>query len=505
MMRLLILVLGTACANLFLTTAVGGQSFSNFASASPSSTSATGDVSNKSQTHRIKTQDRQTSPIDEVQSGSTVSRQSTLDRSISTQAADLLWKPHNGIMTSNTKFSLEPTVESEQILAQQKEKKDDYIPPGQLVINLNGGFGFGSVIEPPTALNGLTRTGFVLPGSKNFTTLPITLHFQQPLGDSQSLLLQLESVDPQVFALDLSYKIAPQSLPGEFSANFIYQSTLHPAFESEDSERNVTLPGGGNPWVNGIGGGIEYSQTLAPNLGLAAGVNYQKVSVRSGMFSNEIEPVDEFGNQLTVSSKGQDDLLTLNLAALYDNVNNRQYPDQGFRAFLAADQSIPVGEANILSTLLSGSLTQFIPFGSDPKPSSLVLNFQGGTILGDTPPYGPFNLGGRNSVRGYSTGQISTAKSFIEASAEYRLPIFSFQAFKTQNDVLLSLFFDYGNDLGTADEVIGEPAVVRDKPGAGFGYGLGFQWQGPIGLLRLEFGLNNEGDLNIGFGGGSRF
>jgi outer membrane protein insertion porin family len=498
MIGLLILVLGTACANLGLTTAVWGQSLSNSASGSPSSTAGAADIGN----HRSQ------EAVGRTEFAPSISRLSTLDSSISTRAADLLWEPRNGILTNNAKFSLEPTVESEAILAQKEDQQDedkqeDYIPPGEIVIKLSSGFGFGSQIDPPTALNGLTRKSFVLPGSKSFNTLPVLLHFKQGLGDNQGLLLQLAGVDPQVFALDLSYTIAPKSLPGAFSANFIYQSTLHPAFEG--GEVAVTLPRGGDPWVNGIGGGIEYSQTLVPNLDLAAGVNYQKVSVRSGMFSNEIEPVDEFGNPLTVSSKGQDDLLTLNLTTFYNNVNNLNYPDQGFRTFLAINQSIPVGEAKILSTLFEGSLTQFIPFGSGPKRSSLVLNFQGGTILGDAPPYGPLNLGGRNSVRGYGTGQIGTGKSFIEASAEYRLPIYLFRAFKQQNALVLSLFFDYANDLGTADEVIGEPAVVRDKPGDGFGYGLGFQWQGPVGLLRLELGLSNEGDFEIGFGGGSRF
>ena len=167
------------------------------------------------------------------------------------------------------------------------------------------------------------------------------------------MLLQAGGIDPQVIAFDLSYTIAPKSLPGAFSSNLIYQSTLSPAFQDDD----VTLPQGGDAWVNGIGGGIEYLQSVVPNLDLAVGVNYQKVSVRSGMFSNEIEPVDEFGNQLTVSSTGQDDVLTLKLAFLYQNLNNLNYPDQGFRGSLDIEQSIPVGDASISSTLLATSLS----------------------------------------------------------------------------------------------------------------------------------------------------
>ena len=460
-LKLSILAIVNAYTNIVLTTAVWGQSFSNSSLGARNSTSTAGDVSQEAPISINEKQDR-----------------------YSTQATDLIFEP-----------------DTEPILAQQEEQQEEPITAGDIVIPLSTSFGFGPVVFPPSALNGLTRRSFILPATKSFNTLPISLHYQQRLGDTQKFLLQAGGIDPQVVAFDLSYTIAPKSLPGAFSTNFIYQSTLSPAFQDDD----VALPQGGDAWVNSIGGGIEYVQTLIPNLDFAAGVNYQKVSVRSGMFSNEIEPVDEFGNQLTVSSTGQDDILTLKMAFLYQNVNNRNYPDQGFRGSLDIEQSIPVGDANITSTLLSTSLSQFIPFGSAPKPSSLVLNLQGGTILGDATPYGSFNLGGRKTVRGFRTGRISTGKSFIQATAEYRIPIFSFNAFKAENDALLNLFFDYGTDLGTADQVIGQPAVVRDRPGDGFGYGLGVQWRSRFGLFKLEGGLNDRGDREFSLSGGTRF
>ena len=125
--------------------------------------------------------------------------------------------------------------------------------------------------------------------------------------------------------------------------------------------------------------------------------------------------------------------------------------------------------------------------------------------MGDATPYDSFNLGGRKTVRGFRTGRISTGKSFIQATAEYRIPIFSFNAFKEENDVLLNLFFDYGTDLGTADQVIGKPAIVRDRPGDGFGYGLGVQWRSRFGLFKLEGGLNDRGDTEFSLSGGTRF
>ena len=68
-----------------------------------------------------------------------------------------------------------------------------------------------------------------------------------------------------------------------------------------------------------------------------------------------------------------------------------------------------------------------------------------------------------------------------------------------------TLFFDYGSDLGTGDDVIGEPAEARDKPGDGFGYGLGVRALTSVGAVRLEFGLNDEGDSQVIFKIGDRF
>ena len=70
---------------------------------------------------------------------------------------------------------------------------------------------------------------------------------------------------------------------------------------------------------------------------------------------------------------------------------------------------------------------------------------------------------------------------------------------------MLNLFFDYGTDLGTADQVIGKPAIVRDRPGDGFGYGLGVQWRSRFGLFKLEGGLNDQGNTEFALSGGTRF
>jgi outer membrane protein insertion porin family len=256
-----------------------------------------------------------------------------------------------------------------------------------------------------------------------------------------------------------------------------------------------------------LGGGVEYLQPVTPALDIAVGLSYQEVSVRDGVFGSDVEIVDELGNALTVSDDGRDDLLTVNLFGLYSTLDNRGFPTRGTRLRFGLDQAIPIGEANIAYNRLMANWSQYIPldlFGFREGPRTLIVNVQTGTFLfDDVPPYEAFATGGSSSVRGYRTGQLGTSSSFLQASLEYRYPVAFFE--KLDIDLTGSLFFDYGSDLGTADEVIGNPGDARDKPGEGFGYGLGFLARTRFGLFRLESAWNDSGDNLIHFTVGDRF
>lgn len=72
-------------------------------------------------------------------------------------------------------------------------------------------------------------------------------------------------------------------------------------------------------------------------------------------------------------------------------------------------------------------------------------------------------------------------------------------------DVGGTFFIDYATDLGSSDAVIGQPATVRNRPGSGLGYGLGLRAFTPIGAIRTEFALNDEGDTEFIVKIGDRF
>ena len=62
-----------------------------------------------------------------------------------------------------------------------------------------------------------------------------------------------------------------------------------------------------------------------------------------------------------------------------------------------------------------------------------------GNTIGDMASYDAFTLGGPYSVRGFNVGELATARRFVEAAAELRVPVFGRQAYA---------FIEHGTDLG---------------------------------------------------------
>ena len=418
---------------------------------------------------------------------------------------------------SSTDFKFHCQNQAEQLAqtdaqTESEDEKSNILEPTKDRLRINFGdkepraftFGFGSRIGDPTALQGGTRRKVVSTSAQRLAAFPVGGYLQQGLGANQRLLLELIA-DYQAVGLDFSYTIAPETIPGAFSVNAMTQRSFVGVFEAGD---DVDLPGGADPWVHRSGGGVEYYIPFSSQFSLASGLNYQLVSVRTGAFTNQVKSRDEEGNRVTVSDDGQDTLLTFNLAGLLATVDNPGFPTKGSRLRLGIDTSIPIGDASIAFGRFAGNFSQFIPlnlFGFSKGPRTLILGIQAGTIVGDVPPYEAFSMGGSRSVRGYSGGEVGAGSSFLVASAEYRFPVASDLHILVDFDLQGTLFIDYGTDLDTADEIIGDPANARNKEGDGFGYGLGLHAKTDFGLVRMEFALNDEGDFTAHFTVGDRY
>ncbi|HEY9872848.1 MAG TPA: BamA/TamA family outer membrane protein [Candidatus Obscuribacterales bacterium] len=269
---------------------------------------------------------------------------------------------------------------------------------------------------------------------------------------------------------------------------------------SDTFDEQIKLANGDRAREGKFGGGITLTRPLGGDSGGApiqasVGLNYTRTSIRDR--DGNLAAVDAKGNQLSYSPSGIDDLVTVSAGISRDQRNNSVNPTSGSVLSLSTEQSVPIGQGNILMNRLQANYSQYVPTGILSKNDVLAFNVQGGTTIGDLPPYQAFNIGGPNSVRAYGNGEVASGRSYVLASAEYRFPIFSV--------VGGVLFADYGSDLGSGDTVPGQPGVERGKPGSGFAYGAGMRLNSPLGIIRADFGINDQGVSRLQFGVGQRF
>ncbi len=326
---------------------------------------------------------------------------------------------------------------------------------------------------------------------------------QQNLGGNNQKFNAEVQVGQRELLFDVSLTdpwIAGDPYRTSYTVSLFNRRSLSLIFDGGEPE--VELPNGDRPRIDRLGGGITFTRPLTrdvfadPEWTASLGLQYQRVTVRDS--DREITPFDELGNQLSFDDDGSDNLATVQLGLVRDRRDSRIKPTRGSLFRVGTEQSIPIG--GIFFNRLRSSYSYYMPveFTKFSKGTeTLAFNVQAGTVIGDLPPYEAFALGGSNSVRGYDEGEVGAGRSFVQATAEYRFPLFSILGG--------ALFLDYATDLGSGDSVPGNPAGVRGKPGSGFGYGAGVRIQSPLGPIRIDYGFNDEGDSRLHFGIGERF
>lgn len=345
-----------------------------------------------------------------------------------------------------------------------------------------------------------TARGFNFGGGYNDDLgLFATLSYQDTnfagLGQRVGTNVQVGTRDVQYDARFVSpYRDTDPATPG-YGANAFRRQGLSRVFTDE-----IELPNGDRVRERRLGAGISVDRPISPEWNGAIGVNYVRTSIRDR--KGNVVRRDERGNQLSFSGTGIDDLTTVSFTATRDQRDNPVRPSTGSVVALSSEQSIPIGNGNILNNRLRANYAQFFPIDliksdNQEHPQVIGFNLQAGTVFGDLPPYSAFTLGGTNSIRGYREDKVAASRSYMLASAEYRFPIYRF--------IGGVAFFDYGSDLGTSKDVPGEPGVQRGKPGSGFGGGFGLRINSPIGIIRLDFGVNKEGGTRLHFGFGQQF
>ena len=368
--------------------------------------------------------------------------------------------------------------------------------PSRVIVNIDivesGG---GSVAAGAGYSSSSGLFGTVSYQQKNLGGNNHTLGAEVQVGDD-SLLFDLSFTDPW---------IATSESRTSYTVNGFRRRSISLVYNGRDDIR--TANGNDSPRIVRTGGGLNFGLPIPGNpfrrreWTLSPGVQYQHVQVKNA--DGDIAPLSrpEDGSQnLAFSDSGTDDLFTLRFGANRDLRDNALQPTKGSVLRLVTEQTVPVGSGSILFNRVRANYSKYFPIDivrfSD-GPETLAFNVQGGTVVGDLPPYEAFILGGSNSVRGYRDGEVGSGRRYFQATAEYRFPIFKI--------VGGALFFDYGTTLGSQDEVPGEPGNVRGLPGNGYGYGLGVRVQSPLGPIRVDYGINDDGGNQIQFGIGEKF
>lgn len=205
-------------------------------------------------------------------------------------------------------------------------------------------------------------------------------------------------------------------------------------------------------------------------------------------------------------------LLGVRLAATMNTLNDPRNPTKGNFLSVGTEQFVSVGPNSPTFNRLRAGFTHYIPVnwlkfykGCRTKPGdtpdckqALAFQLTAGSNIGSLPTYEAFCIGGGNSVRGYYDCDLGVARSYGEATIEYRFPLFSI--------VSGELFVDGGSAFGTQKNVPGQPGELLDKPGQGFSVGTGLIVTTPVGPLRLEVASRDfSGDWRFNLGVGWKF
>ena len=440
----------------------------------------------------------------------------------------------------------------------------DELNPGQVIITLDiseqrtgsltGGLGFSNTsgifaqigLQESNALGRAWSTNVNLNFGEYSTTYNFSLYDPWIKGDknktsfrtniflSRSYPREFRSEDNgKLYGVKDFYKASGTSTATEITQNNPAFTSVSSA-KSSDSTSSWFEYGGNSVVLENIGGGFSFARPL--NGGdpfkrslwrVQAGMNFKKVKLidssgnsRPFAVTNSSTPTTANVNEIICigytaqdgSCPSENTLISFIASASRNNLNNLMNPTSGDVFRIGTEQFISFGDNSPTFNRLRASYAWFIPVdlinltegckleNSDNNSCPQTIGFQikGGTIIGDLPPYEAFCMGGSSSVRGWGSCDLAVSRSFLELSAEYRFPVWKM--------VSGSLFADAGSDLGSQEDVPGNPGTLLSKSGSGYSIGAGISIKTPVGPLRLDAASQDlSGNMRYTLGVGWKF
>lgn len=216
------------------------------------------------------------------------------------------------------------------------------------------------------------------------------------------------------------------------------------------------------------GTGLELSlgRPLSHDLRVDTSLQFEKV---------EIDPLHAEKTAFAIDEEYWDNSFGIGLVQDKRELANIFYSVDGYWAKLST---------NLHGRYLGGEydyqqyLGEFKQFISPWEHTTFAYRLKAGTMVGDVPNTGEFEIGGPLSLRGYSTS-FQEGKDLLLANVELR------QRFSANENMELVAFYDLGS---------------VDREEYYYGYGIGVRYIVPfLGQIRLDFAWDQEGEPKTHF------
>ena len=213
-------------------------------------------------------------------------------------------------------------------------------------------------------------------------------------------------------------------------------------------------------------------------------------------------------DNITLSPDNRDNMIQLGGSIWYDSRDSYQDPHRGWftRLNLIKTGGFIGGDGDFLTANIDLRRYQPIVNRRNTLAAGIFTSLQTGQVGVDIPIYLQYNLGGSNTIRGYSVdglAQVLQGKNQMLITAEYRYLLMKIKQYviikwPVSFGMQLAGFMDIGSAWTGSDE------FTTDRFFTGFGFGVRALVPA-INVVRFDIGFTLHGEVQFAFGLWSKF